>query len=341
VATGQERRRFRLVPRPAGVIDSDGDLAFAPDGLRLALAQGEVIQLWNLASGKVERRFVGHGNAVSYVAFSADGKLLASASQDETVRLWDVATGEELAALEGHRGPVSRLAFSRDGKRLISSSVDTTALVWDVRGAIEAARRRRPVSRLAGESPETWWDDLAGADAGRAYLAMWRLVDEPRQTVALLDERLRPARPVDADYIRRLLAELDSPQFLARQRASTGFVRLGDLAEGALRGVLTGHGSAEVRRRAEQLLRRLEEMVPTGETVRGLRAVEVLEHIGTADAARVLARLAEGAPEARLTHEAKAALERMHGGHAEATRVSQAGRASVGASARRGRYGER
>jgi tetratricopeptide (TPR) repeat protein len=65
------------------------------------------------------------------VAFSPDGRRLASASQDQTVRIWDSATGKELFALKGHAGIVSDVAFSPNGQRLASAGLDQTVRIWD------------------------------------------------------------------------------------------------------------------------------------------------------------------------------------------------------------------
>ena len=78
------------------------------------------------------------------VAYSPDGRLLASSGFDTRVRLWDAATGEPLGRLEGHTERVRCVAFSPDGKWLASGGDDYQIRLWDV-----AARRERP-SPLSG-----------------------------------------------------------------------------------------------------------------------------------------------------------------------------------------------
>src|SRR3954452_20467264 len=73
-----------------------------------------------------------HDRMVIGLAYSPDGKYIASAGWDNLVRLWDAKTGKEVRRFEGHKGPVYGVTFSPDGKRLVSNGQELTIRVWEV-----------------------------------------------------------------------------------------------------------------------------------------------------------------------------------------------------------------
>jgi hypothetical protein len=136
------------------------------------------------------------------------------------------------------------------------------------------------------------------------------LVAAPERVVPLLASKLSPAAPASEQELRKLLTELDSSSYERREAASRRLVELGDLAEPGLETTLKANPSSEKRRRIEQILG-MPRVVRVPEKLRAIRAVEVLERIGNAEARRMLETLAGGASEARLTREARTSLERL------------------------------
>ena len=84
-----------------------------------------------MASGTLKQVLVGHERWVWSLAYSSDGRILASGSLDHTIRLWDAHTGELLATWMAHQGMVSSLAFDPSGERLASGSFDGSVCLWE------------------------------------------------------------------------------------------------------------------------------------------------------------------------------------------------------------------
>jgi WD40 repeat protein len=106
---------------------SDDDLTLACSG-----ENGDVL-LWNIATGELLKKLVGHTGNILDVAFQRQGTLLASSSLDSTIKLWDLTTGECILTLAEHTQLIWSVAFNALGTQLVSSSFDTSIKLWDVK----------------------------------------------------------------------------------------------------------------------------------------------------------------------------------------------------------------
>jgi RNA polymerase sigma factor (sigma-70 family) len=243
------------------------------------------------------------------LAFSPDGRYLATAQHAPEIHLWDVLAGREVGHLQGHEGGVVSLLFAPDGKHLFSGGADTTVLTWDV------SRLTRPdaarAAKLEPKALEALWTDLADQDGIKAFDALRKLNASPNQAVTLLEERVRPVVKPDPKRLAGLLADLQSDRFAVRRQAEAELEALGELAEPTLRQALAGDPALDLRKRLERLLDNLSGQVHPAAQMRELRAIELLELIGTAEARRVLGALSEGVASVRLTREANSAVRRL------------------------------
>jgi eukaryotic-like serine/threonine-protein kinase len=129
----------RVIEPRRGLVDR---LALSPDGAQVAVAlvsakADTVIGIYDTSSGKELASCANRPGQVSALAFSRDGKRLASGGDSRVVHIWDAATGRQLTECRGHTSKVLAINFRADGQRLVTASHDGTVRQWDVQSGLE------------------------------------------------------------------------------------------------------------------------------------------------------------------------------------------------------------
>jgi WD40 repeat protein len=314
--TGRFLQRF---PRKPARFDDPRPFAFAPDGRTIASIDANRLQVLERSSGiRLLHTRLPEGFTPTLLAILDKGRLLVAGfrrTEDGRVcaAVWDATSRCFLRTTPVLDNPAPPLALSPDGSLLAVGSSGSDLVVWEVAGPdspLEAA--------LSPERAAELWSSF-GFD-NLAWEVMRRLADSPTQTLNLFQERVKAA-PIG--QLTTLLADLDDEKFPVREAASrnlTDLLRRGTLrwlnnsaeVEQGLRCVLAGKTSPEVRSRLERVLGLLRgRSLPLSlEQRRHLRAVMVLERIGSPQAVALLKKLAAGPP-SLLTREARDSLERL------------------------------
>jgi WD40 repeat protein len=287
--------------------------AIAADGRYVATIDGKTtLTVWRPDAGRWrDISYCGEraGTASDSSAFSPDHRLIAVGGNQGSITVWELASGRQVLRFTDHTRGVFDLSFSPDGRSLASVSRDGTGLVWDM--TMRSQGTVAPGRPGTGAELDRLWNDLASEDAA-AYRAVCTLANsaDPVVTLAFLRDRLRADPGPRADDLIGWIADLDSPRYAVREKATSRLAEHAAEAEAVLRRRLAEPIPLEVRRRIDRLLAALPGQPVSPATIRRLRAVMALERIGP-PARDALAGLAADPRAPFLAEEARASLERL------------------------------
>jgi len=265
------------------------------------------------------------------LTFAPDSRVLALTTPKGIVLFFDGVTGKSLGAQATEGEALLSLGYTDDGAFLIAINHSKAFLIDAIKfqklaeAPFDVTRLWRYGSATPG-GMESLLKLFRPADLPKADLdACWTKLDSPRPKDVLeaiwqmseaadlgpfLLKKVSPVAALDGDAVRKLIADLDSASFAAREAATRKLGELGQPADPFLREAIRARPSAEVRERAERILAGLQRP-PTPEEVRQRRLIFALETNGTAAARRTLEAWAAGAAGAHLTEQSKQALGRL------------------------------
>jgi WD40 repeat protein len=308
IETGQERSRIVL---GANWFFHGYGAQFAPDNSTLALVVSrrpeDKVFFVDVTKARILRS-VPCRTAPRSVAFSPDGHMLA-ADDYGSITLIETASAKVRLHWDGHLGHINSFTFSPDGKVLATASDDGTMLLWKLDRLVDNSVGSMT---LSDKQLASLWADLGSEDAAIAYRAIMALHQDPNRGTAFLLEKMEDLWRHYPKDIKRLIADLGNERYDVRKKAEAELASLEDTAGPALHAALAKKPALEVSLRLENLLKKLDPLILSQRQLIVLRTMEVLQqHAATPEVHAWLKKLANGPPEARLTLEARLALEHM------------------------------
>jgi WD40 repeat protein/uncharacterized caspase-like protein len=221
----------RVLERRLGGIFKNA-LAFSPDGTKIALSNGNVLELIDSSSGQIIKKMAGHAGRISSIAFRPDGKMIATGADDKTIRLWDPESGVERKQLLGHSSWIGDLVYSPDNKWLVSTTLNETK-IWDAATFIE----RRTMESVAQERREIVFSPNSQYLAAVSSYSV-RLIEVPSGAVRTIEQ------PLTAEQHLLVSIAFDPNGDVLVVGTKDGAILLVSVSDGRVLGSLSAHQGA-------------------------------------------------------------------------------------------------
>jgi WD40 repeat protein len=318
---GNQKARFKITDLPSQCDRMEA----SEDGRYLAVGGIGEVAVWELLTGTRVIRIATPGSTFPRFALFGNEPIVAPGASrasalgflpqnrlifgmvDGSVHIASLASGQVEGGKPTQSGEVVCFAISPGKKLLASAHTNTTINVWRIPDPTKE-RFRHDIGKFKAH-----WKRLGHQDATIAHKAIcyFAHADESK-TISWFREQIAPEPRLAPGTILRLVRDVDDPTFAVRQRAETELTKLNDcfvLEEELQKAIAKVGSTVELRKRIERLLEKPKKVEPS--FLRALRAIEVLETLGTGEAQELLHRLGKGEPTAKLSREADAALRRL------------------------------
>lgn len=282
-------------------------IAFSPDGRSIIASSLTRVSVYDASTGKQTTAFDRgwEDGPFQDVTVSPDGRLVATGNMGNAgpIVVWEIATRTPVRRFTTALGTISAVGFLDGGRRLASLGADHNLHIWDL---TRREGKKEPTSQDLTEA----WGKLDQLEAKLGDPAIWTLIDGGKTALPVIREGVTNSGATDAK-IAKLITSLDADDPKLRDDSSKELLNLGVRAFEAISTAAENHASSEVRLQAGEILERFRKLgvtVPSnglyGEPLRQLRAVAVLEKIGTPEAVEILRLIRKSAGPAGLAAEA-------------------------------------
>jgi WD40 repeat protein len=273
----------------------------------LAAGRRGMIYLWDLNKRELISNMMDlNAGSFESISFSPDGRMLVAGLSDSQVVVWESYTGKKICSLKGHAGSVDTVQFSPKRGFLASGSMDQTILVWDM-GLLF---RQMSAVKNVKDSIEDLWRQLSNPEPSIAYQAVWQMVAIKDNSVLFLKQQLKPVIAPSAKAREDLLDDLHGDSFRKREAAERELRKVVELCEKDLLKEKETAKSLEYLTRIEAILKT--NVISDPQRLQQLRALAVLEYIGTPEALSIIEALAGGGEGSIITLEARESKQRVN-----------------------------